>query len=268
MTEVTIEYGTTADGLIAARIGDIAYVALPVDGGFSLASGWRLSRPIAQWSSADVYGSEGRVPDQAAFHAHVEDVATHLRQRAALGRKGMESRISTPWGVSQSATFYAEGVVCHSTARHGGFKLDRTRNAGLHPALRIAGGWYEEDADWARVAIGYPDLFTDRKKRHAARTVKDWLPDAWDAIYGGTLTPEESFTRDRQRFEREHVDDWVVISAIRSDRFSGYVETVATVGGTREEAERRFFLVPGEEYHIGRHGFVIDPDRHRQFAAA
>ncbi len=267
MSAIIPKYAITADGLLAARVGDLAYIAVPVNDGFRLASGWRLSGPIAVWTEADVFGSEGTVADEAAFRAHVRDVAIHLTQRDALGRKEARMRLSTPWGMSQGATIYAEGVVFHSTASHGGFKLDRARNAGLHPALRIKGGWYEEDGDWARVAVGYPDLFTDRENDMATRTLRDWEPDAWEAVHGDVLTPEESFVRDRERFEREHAQDWVVISAIRSTTQPGFVETVATLGGQRDGSERRTHLVSAEEYSAGRHGFVIDPGRHLPLAA-
>ena len=178
-------------------------------------------------------------------------------------------RISTPWGMSQGATVYVDGIVFHSTASHGGFKLDRARNAAMHPALRIQGGWYEEDAEWAKVAIGYPDLFTDRENAAADRTVQDYYPDAWEAVHGRTLTAEESLTRDRERFERDHACDWVVISAVRSDRYPGQVEVIATIGGKRDEHARRCcFMVPTEDYRVGRHGFVIDPGRHRELHVA
>lgn len=263
MSAGAIEYGTTAAGLLAARIGDMGYIAVPAPGGYRLAYGWRMSQPIADWTENDVFGSEDIVADQAGFRAHIEEVAIHLRQRGAFGRKEVRMRLSTPWGMSQGATVYAEGVVFHSTASHGGFKLDRARNAALHPALRIKGGWYEEDGDWARVAVGYPDLFTDREKAMADRTLRDWEPDAWEAVHGRALTAAESFTRDRERFQREHAHDWVVISAARSDRHPGFVETIAAIGGCRNGAETRRYLVPSGEYHVGRHGFVIDPERHQ-----
>lgn len=267
MNTVIAEYGRAAEGHFAARVGDMAYIALPVRDGFRLASGWRLRQPIAEWTEADVFGSEGIVVDEAGFRAHIASAALHLTQRNALGRKEVRMHVSTPWGMSQGATIYAEGVVFHSTASHGGFKLDRARNAALHPALRIKGGWFEEDGDWARVAVGYPDLFTDREKELADRTLRDWEPDAWEAIHGRPLSPEDSFTRDRQRFERAHAQDWVVIAAVRSDRHTGFVETVATIGGRRDGGKQRQFLVANDEYAAGRHGFVVDPARHHSIAA-
>lgn len=264
MSDIIVEYGSTADGLMAARLDGFAYMAVPIADGYSVASGWRLNRPIAEWMRSDVHGAEGAVADESGFRAYVEDIAIHLRQRKALGRKDTVMRVSTPWGMSQAATIYAEGIVFHSTAGHGGFKLDRAHNAAMPPALRLAGGWYEEDCDWARVAIGYPDLFTDREKASADRTLRDWFPDAWEAVHGRKLTAAESFMRDRQAFEREHGQDWIVISAVRSKDHPGHVEAIASLGGQRGGVATRVFLVPAGDYAIGRHGFVIDPSRHRE----
>ena len=262
MSAVHPEFGASAEGLLSARVGDMGYIAIPTRDGFRLASAWRLSRPMQEWTEADVYGSEGLVPDEAGFRAHVEEVATHFTQRAALGRRELRISLSTPWGTSQGATIYAEGVTFHSTASHGGFKLDAKRNGALHPALRLPGGWYEEDGDWARVAAGYPDLFTDRERASADRTLRDWEPDAWEAVHGRTLARHESLMRDRQHFQAEHAADWIVISAVRSDRFPGEVETVATLGGKRGSVAERRFRVPCDEYRPGPHGFVIEPARH------
>src|SRR3546814_21104401 len=85
----------------------------------------------------------------------------------SLVRRGFRQRLSTPWGLAQSSEIYANGVVFHSTASHGGIKLDRARNMAMPGVLRVAGGWYEEDCEWAKVAIGFPDLFTDYERCHA-----------------------------------------------------------------------------------------------------
>ena len=263
MSDVLVEFGITRDGDMAARVGDLGYIGIPRIGGLSVASGWRLARPIAEWQRADVCGAEGLVADEPSFRAFVGDIALHLRQRAALGRVETVPRISTPWGMSQTATIYAPGIVFHSTASHGGFKLDRARNLAMPSALRIAGGWYEEDGDWARVAAGYPDLFTYREQASADRILRDWCPDAWEAIHGRTLSPGESFTRERDEFTRRHASDWVVVSARTSKTHPDCVEVIASMGGRRDASETRAFLVPAEEYaDRGRHGFVIAPQRH------
>jgi len=104
-------------------------------------------------------------------------------------------------------TLYAEGIERHSTAGHGGFKLSAERNRKVHPVLRAKGGWYEEDAEWAIVAITFPHLFTAFERRCAERTIKDSWPDAWEMIVGTVLAPGESYEKDRRSFALTHADD-------------------------------------------------------------
>lgn len=265
MTSINAEYGTTSDGLMAARVDYLALIAIPSrDGqGYRVATALTGSKPICQWSASDGLGSDGHVADEAGFRAQVEDCLLHFRQRDALGRTRIHLPVPTPWGPSQSATRYAEGIVCHETASHGGFHLDKERNTAMHPALRLSAGWYEEDGDWARVATAYPGIFTEREQRSADRILRDWLPDAWEAVYGRQLGRSESFTRDREGFARDHAADWIVISAARSPDHPGDVIGTATIGGQRANVPTRSFLIPGSDYAAGRHGFVIDTARHK-----
>ena len=54
-----------------------------------------------------------------------------------------------------------------------------------------------------------------------------------------------------------------MISAITSKHVVGFAEVIATPGGKRGVGtEERRFLVPSDEYRVGRFGFVIDPARH------
>jgi hypothetical protein len=132
--------------------------------------------------------------------------------------------------------------------------------------LRNESGWYEDDECWAIVAITFPRPFTKLERRHAEQTVKDSWPDAWETISGTVLKPGESRTKDRRAFEAEHAADLIVVSAITSEQQMGFVDVIATLGGNRGAgtAERRF-LVPADEYDVGRSGFVIDPDRHATY---
>jgi len=265
-----ITYARSADGLMVARVGEISFAMVPArDGRYVLATGWRISRPLELCTRADFYGHSGELADEAAFRARIDENAQHQRERAALGRREIASRVHTPWGVSQGATVYAEGVTSHSTASHGGFHLAAERNRKVHPLLRIQGGWYEEDSAWAAVAITFPELFTAFERRCAERTIKDSSPDAWEAIFGTALAPGESYEMDRRAFHARHAGDWVVISAITSKTHAGYVETIATLGGRRDAGlEQRRFLVPSSEYVVGRFGFVIDVERHGPFGEA
>ncbi|AMS45540.1 hypothetical protein FHS67_004955 [Aminobacter aminovorans] len=261
-------FGRSADGMPVALIGEHAYAMAPGrDGRHFLVSGWRIARPMSAWTRADFYGHAGELADEAAFRAKVAEQAEHAREKKRLGRREIGGGASTPWGLSQGATVFAEGVTAHSTAGHGGFKLSAERNRKVHSMLRSAGGWYEEDAAWAIVAISFPHLFTGFERRSAERTIKDSWPDAWEAIFGGILALGESREKDRRAFEAVHAADWVVVSAVTSDQQRGFVECVATPGGKRGAGnEERRFLVPAREFDIGRFGFVIDPDRHAVYA--
>jgi hypothetical protein len=260
-------FARTGDGFLVAKVRNNAFAMMPAaDGRYYLASAWQLSRPMQEWTRADFYGHSGEVADEAAFHARIHENAEHQRQRSALARREIRTGARTPWGASQCATVYADGVVSHSTAGHGGFHLDAAHNAKVHPALRARGGWYEEDCAWAAVAQALPELFTNFEKRCADRTLRDWYPDAWEAIHGRQLLPGESHGKDHRTFERDHASDWIVISAIRSDHHPGMTECVATLGGDRGAAEQRRYLVPSDEYHVGRFGFVINAARHRLYA--
>jgi len=256
-------FGRSSDGLLVALVGENSYAMVPARGGqHYLATGWRISRPMAEWTRSDFYSHFGDLADEGAFRAKVLEQAQHCREKQALGRLRLAGGAHTPWGQSQGGTIYAEGVVSHSTAGHGGFKLSAERNRKVHTLLRAPGGWYEEDECWAIVAITFPQLFTSLERRYAEQTVKDSWPDAWEEISGITLVVGESRKRDKRAFHAMHAADWVVVSAITAEQ-PGFVECIATLGGQYgDDVEKRRFLVPSTEYSIGRFGFVIDPDRH------
>lgn len=261
-----VSFGRSADGLSVALVADTAFAMVPArDGRYHLATGWRIRGPMAEWTRSDFYGHSGVLADEAIFRAKVLENAEHQREQKALGRREIRSHANTPWGLSQGATVFDEGVVCHSTAGHGGFHLSPERNGEVHPMLGSRTGWYEEDAEWAVVALTFPQLFTSYERKCADRTIRDSWPDAWETIFGRTLAPRESHEKDRRAFEREHAADWVVVSAITSDHHPGFVEVIATIGGKRGAGEERRYLVPSAEYRVDRFGFVVDPSRHRLY---
>ena len=233
---IVARFERTSEGLLAAQVDDLAWLAVPV--------------------------ADGVVADEAAFRAHVEAIAEHRRQLRTLDRRIGPGGVDTPWNTAQHSEIYAEGIAFYSTASHGGFHLDDERNAGMPDCLRNADGWYEEDEQRAKVASAFPALFTERERSQAEKTLRDWQPDAWEILYGRKLDPSESYTRDRQHFEAVHAHDWIVVAASRSDDHPGQVECAAILGGSRGNVPVRNFLVPADEYSIGRHGFVIDEKRH------
>lgn len=171
----------------------------------------------------------------------------------------------TPWGEAQTTDVHAEGVAFHSTASHGGFKLDTERNVLVHPLWRNDTDFYEEDCEAAIVIVTFPELFSAETVTAAQQTAKNWFPEAYERVFGVTLEPGESIKKDQQVFRREHAEDWIVISAITSQHHPGFVECVATKGGVRGRSGERCFLVPTTEYRQGRHGFIIDQARHAPY---
>ncbi len=263
-----VEFSTSADGLPVARIDDLVLAMVTSPSGFAfLASSVFVRRPLAELTRADFIGHDGRVADEAEFRARVAETAGHKRDLAALNRKQARISASTPWGGSQMAVIYADGVVSHSSAGHGGFHLSADRNAKIHPLLRKDTPWYEEDSEWAIVAISFPDLFTAHERSTAEKTIRNTWPDVWEAIHGCELAEGESWARDRQAFDQRHAADHIVMSAIFSDQNAGMTEVVAVRGGhRRSEDDECRFLVPSDEYTSrGRFGFVIDPARHAEY---
>lgn len=125
---------------------------------------------------------------------------------------------------------------------HAGFHLARERNRKVHSMLRAEGGWYEEDAAWAIVALSFPYLFTSFECRCAERTIKNSWPCLGEH-FRPRAHPGESYQKDRRSFR----------SQARVSQDCGHPWRQAR-GRT---AERRF-LVPSAEYRGGRFDFVID----------
>ncbi len=263
-----VELATSADGFPVARIDDLVLAMVTAPSGFAyLASAVSVRRPLVELTRTDFIGHEGRVADEAEFRARVAETAGHKRDLAKLDRVPVRMSASTPWGASQMAVIYADGVIAHSSAGHGGFHLSADRNGKVHPLLRKDTPWYEEDSEWAIVALSFPDLFTAYERSMAERTIRNTWPDAWEAVRGCELAEGESWTKDQRAFDQRHAKDYIVTSAIFSDQNPGMTEVVAVAGGRRKsDNNERRFLVPSEEYaQRGRFGFVIDPGRHAEY---
>ncbi|MCZ7450997.1 hypothetical protein O8B93_25845 [Agrobacterium rhizogenes] len=261
-----VEFATSADGLTVARIGDLVLAMIVSPGGFAyLGSAIAVRRPLVDLTRADFIGHDGRVANEAEFRARVAETAEHKCELASLNRVQTRASASTPWGGSQMAVTYGEGVVCHATAGHGGFHLSANRNAKVHPLLRKDTPWYEEDCEWAIVAVTFPDLFTAYQRSMAEKTLRNTWPDAWETIHCCVLTAGESWAKDRRVFDQRHGNDFIVTSATRSDQYPGMTEVLAKVGRGRDGEERRFLVQSDEYAGRDRLGFVIDLARHAEY---
>lgn len=263
-----VEFAISADGFPVARIDDLVLAVVTAPSGLTfLASAVFVRRPLSELTRADFIGHDGRVADEAEFRARVAETAGHKHDLAKLNRIQIRMSASTPWGASQMAVIYADGVIAHSTAGHGGFHLSADRNGKVHPLLRKDCPWYEEDSEWAIVALSFPELFTGYERSMAERTISNTWPDAWEAICGCELAEGESWIKNQRAFDQRHAKDYIVRSAIFSDQNPGMTEVVAVVGGRRKlDNDERRFLVPSDEYaQRGRFGFVIDTGRHAEY---
>lgn len=189
----------------------------------------------------------------------------------------------TPWGTAQSSTVKAPGIVSYSTAGHGGIKLDREHNAGVHPAWRKAGGWYEEDLDWAIVAFTYPEAFEDVEREHVVATLRDWMPDEYTVATGEALTAENSRKLRHRAARIAYANAYIAVAAYGAWHKlvpTGFVGVTAVRGGRLENGryastDEKCFLVPADEYDVRTHtdshveglGFVVDPARHQEIGA-
>ena len=120
----------------------------------------------------------------------------------------------SPWGVVQDAVERAPGVWQVSTAGHGGVKLSPSRNKKVPAVARAAGGWYEEDADWAIAAYVHSDAYAPTDVTEARGSIGRYqTPEVFEALLG---VPATAFNCDKQaeiEFQARHADDYQGMSA-------------------------------------------------------
>jgi len=108
---------------------------------------------------------------------------------------------NTPWGAAQHSEKIARGIMLYSTAGHGGIHLSPTVNSKMPEALRIEDGWYEEDCDWALVALAFPQFFI-KDYANAVSAAKNWHPDRYEKYFGIVLEAKDSYIRHRELLEK------------------------------------------------------------------
>lgn len=158
----------------------------------------------------------------------------------------------TPWGRAQEIITYnnKEGIRFISTAGHGGIKLDRKTNPKVHASWRRKGGWYEEDCEWAIVALTFPEMFTEEEIESAHTICKNYFPDEYTTATGNPVSVADSYVLQRRIREKRQLTEFVS-GAVWGDCFEfvpkGHV-LVCGKKGPPENMVEEFFLVPQEEY--------------------
>lgn len=131
---------------------------------------------------------------------HAAEYREHLAKRGIQARIvfGGESmrRVETPWGLSDDAgTEEAPGIVWFTTPGHGGYRLSPARQERvkqLFPEFdTFAGGpWYEEDQDWAVVALAFADELTKDKPALLRGAIQTARCSAKDFNFGTKDDPQ------------------------------------------------------------------------------
>jgi len=178
----------------------------------------------------------------------------------------------TKWGKADHVTNVAPGIQNVSTPGHGGYKLDRARNAEVHAAWRREGGWYEEDCEWSIVWLTFEQAFRDHAPtdhvfrstlEQAHHTARQYYPDEYTAVTGSRVTPEQSRELRRRQFAADNRANYVATSAWgewHAKVPAGFVGVVARKAGT-DRTDQRYFLIPAADYEAREEfGLVIRPE--------
>lgn len=199
--------------------------------------------------------------------------------RISEPREGKQS----PWGKIQTVRKVADGIWWVSTPGHGGVKLNRTRNAQVPKYMRMPGGWYEEDCEWAIPAIVFKSEFETYENylyemhkdngypkqnvyEMAIRSLKDWNPESYERYFNVKLQEGESYKHDKEIFHERHKNDYVVVSAITNKVNESMVDCTATLGAQRHVGTPvKHFLIPSEEYNKrSPFGYVVDTEKYTE----
>jgi len=176
----------------------------------------------------------------------------------------------TPWGNSDSKHILAPGILSLSTPSHGGIKVEKELNLLIPAYMRAPDGFYEEDVDWAIVATVFPHAFTTEDKAHARKTLRDWVPSAYERYYKEIIPPGQSRKKDEAAFKVLHKNDYLSLAAWgdwHKNVPPGHVVVFAGRGGRTADykypKDTAYFVVSQEEYDEPHpFSFVIDEARH------
>lgn len=169
------------------------------------------------------------------------------------------SKLQTPWGKAQSIEQQADGIRFITTASHGGFKLDRQRNAQVPACLRRAGGWYEEDVEYAIVYLIFGLGASSGELEYYKQVIKDHWPEAWEQYSGEKLELKDSRVLREKDFLLQNQNNYIACSAMgdwHPKVPKGMVGIIARKGGV-PGGEEKCVLVTEEVY---RGNYVVQPD--------
>ena len=119
-----------------------------------------------------------------------------------------EGFFHTIWGRPEEVTIFDNGLIYVSTSTHGGFFVPKSLRESLSSDhfLRMFENkfneadqpWFEQDTDWALVALTFPDIFSRESFKQAEILAKNSFPEAYEQYIGRELLPGESRGKDQK----------------------------------------------------------------------
>ena len=141
--------------------------------------------PPMGWRGGTFYISEFSFGDITAKFTH--EGGKYFCEFAHFPERKVSRTVLTPWGVADSITEIAPGIVSYSTPSHGGYWLSPERVAEMPKPLRefkpwAGPGWFEEDCDWSVVALAFPQYFPEDAVRAANATFSRYKPELYKQL--------------------------------------------------------------------------------------
>lgn len=101
----------------------------------------------------------------------------------------------TPWGRAGAADAIADGIIRYMTASHGGIKISEERFEQMpepYKSIRPFAGrlWYEEDADWALIALSFPNEYCADLSDHQRKVMLENAQRTFNTYHAPKLKQE------------------------------------------------------------------------------
>jgi len=176
--------------------------------------------------------------------------------------------IWTPWGLSDSNTALAPGIGSYSTPSSWRYSSGcQSHNKKMPDSIRAEDGWYEETAEWAKVALIFPEAFKPEHVEMAINTLKNWLPHEYEGCHRYQSQPGRIPCAPGRNLERTTTKTTCRLFPLQGHAVGlklpeGMVGVEACIGGRNKDGnyagKLRYFLVPESEY---KQPFVIEDEK-------
>jgi len=171
-------------------------------------------------------------------------------------------KMHTPWGQADYHEFLnAENTIVNvGTSSHGGIGVHISLPMPEYLDCETTGQWrwYEEDIDWAKVALAYPQAFTPQAIESAKLTILNWHPKIYEKHFGHKPTAAESFKVAEEENDKRLINHYRVHGGFGDwawDVPKGYVYAT---GYRKSDNSNAGFLVPSDVYNENPSRLILD----------